>query len=85
VGCLPITNPLIEELYALAEMARAHERPIAVHIFPFRMDADYAEALKQGSKHQAFWQELEPIYQFFTDHHRMPLVSVKTSGAYAME
>lgn len=85
VGCLPITNPLIEELYSLAEKAKTYEHPIAVHIFPFRMDAEHAASLSQGSTHLAFWKELRPIYQFFEDNQVLPIISVSPQGEYEVE
>lgn len=82
VGCLPITNPLIEELYALAEAAKVYGDPIAVHIFPFRLDGRSAEKLIFGSPHAAFWAELLPVYRSFEATKTLPQVTISATGEY---
>ncbi|SNR41362.1 L,D-transpeptidase family protein [Hymenobacter mucosus] len=85
VGCLPITDAGIRELYVLAVEARAAgQQGIPVHIFPFELTADNL-ATRQASPHTAFWQELAPGYQYFEDNHTLPQVQVDTDGAYAVE
>lgn len=79
VGCLPITNPLIEELYALAEMAKGHEGQIPVHIFPFRMNGPLA---KTDQRHQSFWAELLPAYRFFEQKKELPIIEIDEQGKY---
>ncbi len=83
VGCLPITDPLIEQLYAVAEQARNKEIP--VHIFPFRLDRDYATAKISDSPHRGFWEELIPIYRFFEDQKTLPQVTITDDGAYQIK
>ena len=69
VGCLPITDAGIEEVYLLAVAARAAGQAIIpVHIFPFPLTA--AELARHaGSPHQTFWRELVPGYAYFEQHH----------------
>ena len=65
IGCLPITDAGIRELYVLAVEARAAgQASIPVHIFPFELTPDQL-ARRPASPHQAFWQELAPGYQYF--------------------
>ena len=69
VGCLPITDAGIEEVYLLAVAARAAgQRRLAVHIFPF---AVVESELRQraASPHAAFWRGLAPGYAYFEQHH----------------
>lgn len=82
VGCLPITDPLIEDLYALAETAKSYGHPVAVHIFPFRMVDHYADRLAATAPHLDFWKELHPIYQFFETSKNLPVVTVSPAGIY---
>ena len=69
IGCLPITDAGIEEVYLLALTARAAgQAVIPVHIFPFPLTE--AELAKHaGSPHQAFWRGLVPGYAYFEQHH----------------
>src|SRR6476661_1056399 len=69
VGCLPITDAGIEEVYLLAVAARASgQAAIPIHIFPFPLTP--AELAKRSkSPHQAFWQGLVPGYSYFETHH----------------
>ena len=69
VGCLPITDAGIEEVYLLAVMARAAgQTVIPVHIFPFPVtEAELAR--RSASPHQAFWRGLRPGYAYFEQHH----------------
>ncbi|OWP63869.1 hypothetical protein CDA63_06560 [Hymenobacter amundsenii] len=84
IGCLPITDAGIRELYVLAVEARAAGQfSIPVHIFPFELTPDQL-ARRSASPHQAFWQELAPGYQYFETHHRLPTVTVAAAGAYVV-
>ena len=85
IGCLPITDACIRELYVLAvEAHAAGQASIPVHIFPFEMRADNL-ARRQASPHVAFWQGLVAGYQYFEENHQLPCVTVNAAGAYAVE
>lgn len=85
VGCLPITDAGIRELYVLAVEARsAGQTDIAVHIFPFEMTAENL-ARRVASPHLGFWQGLVAGYQYFEDHRQLPAMHVDAHGAYAVE
>ncbi|GAA4362439.1 hypothetical protein GCM10023185_30410 [Hymenobacter saemangeumensis] len=72
VGCLPITDAGIEEVYLLAVMARASgQAVIPVHIFPFPLTpAEFAK--RSMSPHYAFWKGLQKGYQHFETTHDLP-------------
>lgn len=88
VGCIPLTDPQIEELYVLSSFARgAGQEFIPVHIFPakFRepVSAAYLEKLFDtdlGLK--AFANNLKKVYDFFEDNKRLPVVAVLPKGDY---
>ncbi|MBO2011475.1 murein L,D-transpeptidase family protein [Hymenobacter negativus] len=71
IGCLPITDAGIEEVYLLAVMARAAgQTVIPVHIFPFPLtEPELAKHL--NSPHQAFWRGLMPGYAYFEKQHEV--------------
>ncbi|RSK35495.1 L,D-transpeptidase family protein [Hymenobacter metallilatus] len=84
IGCLPITDEGIRELYVLAVEARsAGQASIPVHIFPFELTADNL-ARRMTSPHLAFWQQLAPGYEAFEATHELPSVTVTAAGAYAV-
>jgi murein L,D-transpeptidase YafK len=71
VGCLPLTDAGIEEVYLLAVAARAAgQASIAVHIFPFPL-TESELTRRAGSPHAAFWRTLVPGYAYF-EQHRTP-------------
>ena len=84
IGCLPITDEGVRELYVLAVEARAAgQTSIPVHIFPFELTADNL-ARRMASPHLAFWQQLAPGYQAFENTHEPPTVTVTDTGHYAV-
>ncbi|RZK14756.1 MAG: hypothetical protein EOO43_15910, partial [Flavobacterium sp.] len=70
VGCIPITDDKIKEVYILAVEARNNgQKDIPVYIFPFRMtDSNMAKYSKQYPEHVAFWKTLKSGYQVFTTY-----------------
>lgn len=71
IGCLPLTDDKIKEVYMLAVQAcEAGQTQIPVHIFPFPLD-DKTLATHAGSEHAAFWQTLRPGYTSFEKQHRL--------------
>lgn len=83
IGCIPLTNPLIEEVYLLAEIARnAGQEGIPVHIFPGRMDTKAFLQRMKSSPHQHFWKELLPVFASFEATRKIPAVSVDGVGRY---
>lgn len=85
IGCLPITDAGIRELYVLAVEARSGGQvSIPVHIFPFEL-TDENLALRMASPHFPFWQQLAPAYQVFERTHALPAVAITAAGGYALQ
>jgi murein L,D-transpeptidase YafK len=87
IGCMPITDDKIKELYILAVEAKNNgQQKIPVHIFPSRLDNQAWESLKkeynQSPQTIQFWENLKPIYQDFEDRKTLRTVKVRSSGAY---
>ena len=77
IGCFAMTDPKIEEIYALADAAlRNGQKFFRVHCFPFRMTADN---MKKHSKSKwiSFWENLKTGYDFFEKTKQPPNVEVK--------
>lgn len=84
IGCLAMTDPVIEEIYILVSAAlQAKQKEVPVHLFPFRMTAARMEAA-QTSPHLPFWQELKPAYDWFETHRRPPAMTLH-DGHYAIQ
>lgn len=83
VGCLPLTDEKIEELYLLALFAKGGRRhDIPVYIFPFKMTAHKMKKYtKQFPQHEVFWQTLQPAYQHFEQYKTLPYIS-EVNGTY---
>lgn len=76
IGCFAMTNPAMDEIYALSERAlREGQDRIEVHAFPFRM-TDENLAAHEESPWLAFWLNLKEAYDTFERTHVPPRVGV---------
>lgn len=88
VGCIPVTDPQIEELYVLSTYAKAGGQEfIPVHIFPARFkDTESAAYLNkvydQDPQLKTFGSNLKKVYDFFEEHKRLPVVTIAPKGEY---
>ena len=88
VGCIPITDPQIEELYVLSSYAKSNGQDfIPVHIFPIKYrdakSAQYLEGVYANDPSlKRFETNLRKAYEFFEDNRRLPVVAVSTKGDY---
>lgn len=91
VGCIPVTDQQIDEIYLLAAYAKsAGQDFIPVHIFPTRYDnkrgAEYLQTLtKNDEKLKAFEARLEAAYEHFEATRRLPVVMVDAQGDYQFD
>ena len=82
VGCIPITDDLIKELYIIALQAKnLGQAHIPVHIYPFKLQAEQIMR-ERKSKHIDFWANLIPAYRFFENKKRLPDFQVDDKGKY---
>jgi murein L,D-transpeptidase YafK len=83
-GCFAMTNPAMEEIYALVERAlQEGQDHIEVHAFPFRMSASNLAA-HAYSEWREYWLSLKEGYDLFEQTHIPPKVSV-CGGRYVVE
>ena len=88
VGCIPMTDPQIEELYVLSSYARANGQDfIPVHIFPAKYrdpkSAEYLEKLFDADPAlKSFETNLKRVYDFFEDNRRLPVIATSPDGQY---
>lgn len=80
VGCIPITDAGIHQLYHLADWARrTGQTDIPVNIFPAR---DWTRLWSMNSPHEPFWRGLHEIYLDFVRHRQLPVVRIDAQGWY---
>jgi murein L,D-transpeptidase YafK len=86
VGCLPITDEKIRELYLLAADARdAGQQQIPVHIFPCRMTQENRKNLLALNRPELlpFWDNLGEAFWFFEEKRMIPTYEVEAgTGKY---
>lgn len=86
VGCIPITNEKIRELYLLASFAKNNgQKDIPVHIFPFKMTNFNLKNQGNNNPNINFWNSLQPVYKYFESKKSLPVsISIKKNGLYAL-
>jgi len=88
VGCIPITDQQIDELYILAAHAKDQGQDfIPVHIFPIRFDKErsinYLEGLtKDDPALKKFAERMEDAFDYFEKYKQLPIVMVGEKGEY---
>lgn len=88
VGCIPVTDQQIDEIYLLAAFAKnAGQDFIPVHIFPIRYNnkksVDYLTTLtKNDEKLKTFATSLEAAYDHFEITRQLPIIMVDSRGEY---
>jgi murein L,D-transpeptidase YafK len=81
VGCFAMTNPVMDQIYALAERALlAGQDAIPVHIFPFRMTETNLKR-HANDRWYGFWSNLRQGYDAFEATRMAPVVHV-CNGSY---
>lgn len=79
IGCIPIANDKIQELYILAVEAHEAGRQIPIHIFPSK---NWDTVLKESTLHFAFWKNLKQGFDRFEEERIVPAFKVLKNGAY---
>jgi len=88
VGCIPINDMQIEELYLIAATAKNNGQDfIPVHIFPIRYNnpqsLDYLSRLtKDNPSQQKFSVKLKEAYDLFDKQKQLPVITVNSKGEY---
>ena len=87
VGCLPMTNPGIQEIYTVCLNARlSGQQFIPVHILPTRLNkngmAYLTREFPNDAAKQQFWTELKAGYDYFEKNHKLLPVMYTPEGKY---
>jgi murein L,D-transpeptidase YafK len=87
IGCIPIEDDNIEEVYLAAVEAHANgQAQVPVHLFPTRLTAESLARLSKEHDGErdliAFWANLKEGYDLFEKEHRLPKIVVDPKGRY---
>jgi murein L,D-transpeptidase YafK len=87
IGCLPITDDGIKEVYWLAVLARtAGQTHLPIEIFPARLTDHELDQLASERRAEPpvleFWGNLKQGFDYFEKYHRPPIVHIDRSGKY---
>ena len=88
VGCIPITDEQIEELYVLAAAVKNSGQDfIPVHIFPIRYNKEQsveylARIAKENPAVQHFAEKLKQAFDYFDKQKQLPVIAINKKGEY---
>ena len=85
VGCLPITDSKIEEVWTVCQKVKTE---IPVHIFSIRFDS-YKSKMKLETfcytkQDKLFQLQMEKVFSYFNDKVRIPKIIVDSKGNYVI-
>ena len=88
IGCLPIQDEPVKELYWLALQTKQYGGAIPIHIYPFYMDncsMEFFERLPIFTKaNWDFWHQMVPAFDYFESHRIVPPMTVLPDGTYTL-
>ncbi|MCC6372616.1 MAG: hypothetical protein IT236_16550 [Bacteroidia bacterium] len=84
IGCIPLQNDPVEDLYLLALESMNTKQPVKCDIFPCELNTKNFETLKKEypEKTISFWKQLKKGYDYFELNHSLPKISVNKAGDY---
>jgi len=86
IGCVPITDEKISELYVLAVMAKdAGQTSIPIHVFPARFNKANILSLEKSDYDRStkdFWKTMHRAYTYFEQQAKLPEIWVDDEGKY---
>jgi len=88
IGCLPMTDNYIKEIYLLAVYAKNNgQSKIPVYIFPFKMNdqnlSNYKAMFKDNKELLSFWDNLKTGHDKFFKHLKELNIKVTEKGDYS--
>ncbi len=83
IGCLPMTDDKIKEIYILCVEAKNRQRRIYIDIFPTYLSSENLSIIsKQYPQHAKFWESLKHIYDHFETTKTLKKVFTNKMGEY---
>jgi murein L,D-transpeptidase YafK len=90
IGCIPITDKHIKELYVLCLEAKNNgQLKIPVNLFPARLDDgvldDLIEKYDPDAETEQFWSELQIAYDLYQERKTLPRITFKSDGTHLIQ
>lgn len=91
VGCIPVTDEDIEQIYIIASYAKANGQEfIPVHIFPYRYNQKrsveyFNNYTRNNPALQKFALQLKDAYDQFEETKEVPLILIDRKGDYVID
>lgn len=83
VGCIPLTDDKMKEIYALAVQAKSSgQSNIEVHIFPFELSEPNLTKHKNDLNFP-FWLNLKAGFDYFEKNGKLPTIKIDDKGNYS--
>ncbi len=84
IGCIPLQNDPVEELYVLSVEARHRNRTIRSDIFPYRFSNNNRVVVEKNRDQEVirFWKSLEKAHLYFEQTHILPKITTDQAGNY---
>ncbi len=86
IGCIPIENDPIEELYILCVEAKDRKQNLRVDMFPCKFTPEKVKALSEKfpKDMNTFWETLKVGYDHFESNFTIPKFSIDAKGEYVI-
>ncbi|TAD92737.1 MAG: hypothetical protein EAY75_01850 [Bacteroidetes bacterium] len=90
VGCIPLTDEPIKELYVLASTVKHQGQDfIPIHVFPIKFNQlaskeKLEKYLDQNPEYRQTAQTLEKVYYYFNEKRNLPIILIGKKGDYMM-
>jgi murein L,D-transpeptidase YafK len=87
IGCIPIQDEPIEELYVLSVEAKNHGSIIYADIYPFIFHEKTSRFMDASPDPEVsrFWKSLKTGYDYFELHKTLPKITVDKKGNYIID
>jgi murein L,D-transpeptidase YafK len=91
VGCIPVTDKQIDEIYILSAFAKNNGQDfIPVHIYPVRYknkrSAEYLSTITRADAQlKSFSERLENVYDHFEVTRQLPVIMINKNGEYVYD
>lgn len=87
IGCIPITDDKIKELYLLCLVSKGAGNSVSVDSYPFKLTGSNMESAKKSydKKLCDFWANLKIVYDYFEKNKKAPVIGVDKNGAYKIQ
>ncbi len=87
IGCMPISDEWIDELYVYSVEARnSGQGSIPVNIFPFKMESKKMQTIKGAYQELKadfkFWEDIQDAYLLFEKNRRLPSITFLENGKH---